>query len=105
LRQAEHDGAARPLYLLYSNRRREHAAFLGELEDMARRNPSFRLLANMSDSEGMLDEQAVQRFVGEAAAPVYYLAGPPGMVAAMKTIVAQHGVRSEDVRSEEFYGY
>lgn len=105
LRQAEHDGLARPLYLLYSNRRREHAAFLSELEDLARRHPSFRLLATMSDSEGLLGEQAVKRFAGDAAKPVYYLAGPPGMVTAMKAIVAQNGVAPDDVRSEEFFGY
>ncbi len=105
LRQAEHDRLEHALYLLYSNRRREHAAFLGELEDLARRNPRFRLLAHMSDADGLLDEPAVKRFAGEAASPVYYLAGPPPMVAAMKTVLATGGVRPDDVRSEEFFGY
>jgi ferredoxin-NADP reductase len=105
LRQAEHDRLGHRLYLAYSNRRREHAAFLDELQALARRNPRFRLLAPMTDAEGMLDEEKLKRFVGDAPSPVYYLAGPPAMVEAMKAILARNGVPADDVRSEEFFGY
>jgi ferredoxin-NADP reductase len=105
LRQAEHDGLGHRLYLAYSNRRREHAAFLEELQALERRNPRFRLLAPMTDAEGMLDEEKVKRFAGDAPAPVYYLAGPPAMVEAIKAILARSGVAAGDVRSEEFFGY
>ena len=105
LRQAEQDGLGHRLYLAYSNRRREHAAFLDELQALERRNPRFRLLAPMTDAEGMLDEEKLKRFAGEAATPVYYLAGPPAMVEAMKAILARNGVAAGDVRSEEFFGY
>jgi ferredoxin-NADP reductase len=105
LRQAEHDHLAHRLLLAYSNRRREHAAFLGELEDLERRNERFRLLAVMTDGDGTLDEQKLKGFVGDAPAPVYYLAGPPAMVEAMKAILARNGVGAHDIRSEEFFGY
>lgn len=105
LLQAEHDRLGHSLLLAYSNRRREHAAFLDELQALQQRNSRFRLLAKMTDTDGMLDEEALRRFVGEAAAPVYYLAGPPAMVKAMKAILARNGVGADDVRSEEFYGY
>jgi ferredoxin-NADP reductase len=105
LRQAEQDRLEHRLYLAYSNRRREHAAFLEELQALARRNPRFRLLAPMTDAEGMLDEEKLKRFVGDAPSPVYYLAGPPAMVEAMKAILGRNGVAAEDVRSEEFFGY
>lgn len=105
LRQAEQDRLEHRLYLAYSNRRREHAAFLDELQGLARRNPRFRLLAPMTDAEGMLDEEKLKRFVGDAPSPVYYLAGPPAMVEAMKAILARSGVAAADVRSEEFFGY
>jgi ferredoxin-NADP reductase len=36
---------------------------------------------------------------------VYYLAGPPAMVEAMKAILGRNGVAADDVRSEEFFGY
>jgi ferredoxin-NADP reductase len=105
LLQAEHQRLEHRLFLAYSNRRREQAAFLDELEALQRRNPRFRLLAVMTDSDGMLNEEKLGRFAGDARRPVYYLAGPPAMVEAMKTLLAGTGVGADDVRSEEFYGY
>ena len=63
------------------------------------------LLAPMTDAEGMLDEDKLKRFVGDAPSPVFYLAGPPAMVEAMKAILERSGVAADDVRSEEFFGY
>jgi len=105
LLQAEHERLGHRLLLAYSNRRREHAAFLAELQDLARRNERFRLLAVMTDTDGVLDEQKLERFAGDATSPVYYLAGPPAMVEAMKAILARSGVGEHDIRSEEFFGY
>jgi len=105
LLQADHDRLEHRLFLAYSNRRREHAAFLGELQSLERRNDRFRLLALMTDTDGMLDEEKLERLAGAAPAPVYYLAGPPAMVEAMKATLARRGVGTDDVRSEEFFGY
>lgn len=115
LRQAAHDRLAQRLLLLYSNRRPEDAAFLGELLDLERKAGNFRMLATMTDmnksaqawqgERGMLDEEKVKRFVADAAAPVYYLAGPPVMVDAMSAVLRRIGVDDEEIRSEEFYGY
>ncbi len=105
LLQAEQDGLAHPLLLAYSTRQRGHAAFLAELEALQRRNARFRLLARMTDAEGFVDEAALAQFTRGAPAPIYYLAGPPAMVQAMKAILARMGAGAADVRSEEFYGY
>lgn len=105
LLQAEHDRLEHSIFLAYSNRRREHAAFLDELRALQKRNPRFRMLAPMTDTEGMLGVETLKHFAGDAAAPVYYLAGPPAMVEAIKAILARNGVSADDVRSEEFYGY
>lgn len=115
LRQAAHNRLAQRLFLLYSNRRPEDAAFLAELQGLERQNGNFRLLATMTDMDksasawhgarGMVNEETVKRFVGDAVAPIYYLAGPPVMVDAMTGVLSRAGVRDEDVRSEEFYGY
>jgi ferredoxin-NADP reductase len=101
LRQAAHERAARPLFLLYSNRRPQDAAFLAELQAMS----GVRLMARMTDAEGFVDEATVKRFAADAPAPVYYLAGPPAMVNAMKAVLRDAGVADADVRSEQFYGY
>ena len=105
LRQAAHDRLARRLFLLYSNRRPQDAPFLAELQALAQRGDSFRLLARMTDADGFLDSEAVKSLVGDAAAPVYYLAGPPAMVGAMKAVLRSAGIGDSDVRSEQFYGY
>lgn len=105
LRQTAHDGFDRPVYLLYSNRRAQYAAFLAELQALAQRYRRFRLMARMTDTEGLIDADTVKRFARDAAAPLYYLVGPPAMVDAMSGVLAQAGVQDDDVRSEEFYGY
>lgn len=105
LRQAAHDRLDQPICLLYSNRRAQDAAFLAELEALAQRSGHFRLLARMTDAEGFVDEATIRRFVGDLPAPMYYLAGPPAMVNAMKGALRSAGVKDEAVRSEQFYGY
>ena len=115
LRQATKDGRPQRLSLIYSNRRPEDAAFLSELQAIERQNGNFRLLATMtemgkSDREwngatGFVDADLVKRFVGELAAPIYYVVGPPAMVEAIQRVLTQARVLEENIRTEEFYGY
>jgi ferredoxin-NADP reductase len=115
LRQAARDGSPQRLLLLYSNRRPDDAAFLGELQELERQNGNFRLCATMSDMEkssrkwdgetGFIDADLIGRCIGELAAPVYYVVGPPAMVVAMQETLRGMGVAEDDIRSEEFYGY
>jgi len=105
LRQSVHDRLDHRLLLLCSNRRQEDTPFFAELQDLERQSGNFRLLARMTDLDGFIDEAAVKRFVGDAPAPIYYLAGPPAMVQAMKGLLRGAGVSEADVRSEQFYGY
>ncbi|MEO5696019.1 MAG: FAD-dependent oxidoreductase, partial [Burkholderiaceae bacterium] len=115
LRQAAHDRLPQSLVLLYSNRRPEDAAYLNELTTLEQRNDRFRCIATMTSmtsskqawtgSIGPIDEALVQRALAELASPVCYVAGPPGMVEAMRQTLADAGVNDADIRSEEFYGY
>ena len=115
LRQAARDRSPRRLLLLYSNRRPEDAAFLGELQELERQNGNFRLFATMTDmgnstrqwagETGFIDADLIKRCIGELAAPLYYVVGPPAMVVAMQETLRAMGVAQDDIRSEEFYGY
>ncbi|MBI2294478.1 MAG: FAD-dependent oxidoreductase [Betaproteobacteria bacterium] len=115
VRQATKDARPQRLSLIYSNRRPEDAAFLAELQGLERQNPDFRLCATMTEmsqsarrwdgEQGVVDAALVRRCVGDIAAPVYYLAGPPAMVDAMQEVLRGAGVAEDDVHSEEFYGY
>ena len=105
LRQAAHDRLEQRLLLICSNRRQEDTPFLAELQALVRQNDNFRLLARMTEQEGFIDGDAIKRFAADALAPIYYLAGPPAMVDAMKAVLRRADVSGEDVRSEQFYGY
>lgn len=115
VRQATHDGLQQRLVLLYSNRRPEDAAYLAELQELEKRNPQFHLVATMTlmssssqpwtGSQGLIDAALVKRASAELTKPIYYLAGPPGMVEAMRQTLNDAGVNDDDIRSEEFYGY
>jgi len=115
LRQAAHDKLPQSLTLLYSNRRPEDAAFLAELQQLEKSNDRFRLVATMTQmgksaqawngETRLIDEALVRKVGGDLANPIYYLAGPPAMVEAMRHTLGAAGVDSDDIRSEEFHGY
>ena len=115
LHQAAEDRSPRRLFLVYSNRRPEDAAFLAELQQLERRNKSFHLMATMTDmsksarewsgARGHVDAERLKRFVGDLAAPIYYVVGPPAMVEAMQGMLTGAGIAEDSVRTEEFYGY
>lgn len=115
LRDAAHRGLEQQLVLLYSNRRPEDSAFLAELQRLEGEHRNFRLVATMTGMSastspwmgptGTIDEALLQRIGAELPEPVYYVAGPPGMVAALRETLERAGVDADDVRSEDFYGY
>jgi ferredoxin-NADP reductase len=115
LRQADHDRAQHKLYLFYSNRRPEEAAFLETLDGLERTNPNFRLIATMTEmprsqkiwqgETGRIDPGMLSRHLNEFDGPIFYIAGPPGMVAGLTKMVVAAGVDEDDVRTEEFAGY
>jgi ferredoxin-NADP reductase len=115
LRQATQDQLPQRFALLYSNRRPEDAAFLSELQQLEQQNKNLRLIATMTELNGssrgwggetsLIDQDFVKRATSELTAPVYYVAGPPPMVEAMRQVLNSGGVNDDDIRSEEFFGY
>jgi ferredoxin-NADP reductase len=115
LRHAERAKLPAPRTLLYSNRRPEDAPFIAELQSMAARDPKLKLVATMTEMEksarpwsgerAMLDAAFLERHVERRAAPVYYLAGPPGLVSAMGKLLREAAVAEGDIRTDEFFGY
>jgi len=103
------------IFLFYSNRRREDAPFLDELEQLAKQNPSFKLIATVTQPEksatswrgetGHIDHSMIKRYVDDLRSPIYYLAGLPEMVSAMKTMLTDSGVSEENISAEEFTGF
>jgi ferredoxin-NADP reductase len=113
--QATHDKAARKLVLFYSSHQPEDAAFLDELTQAQNENPNFTLVATMTDmgksaqpwqgETGAIDKAMLLKYLGDLATPIYYISGPPDMVNAMQKMLDEAGVKSSNIRAEEFSGY
>jgi len=115
IRHAAHARLPHRLWLFYSNRRPEDAPFLDEFGKLSKTYPNFRFVPTMTDMEnsrspwtgetGVINEALLDRHLQRVERPIYYLAGPPGMVMGMQSVLERRGVPLEDVRDEEFYGY
>jgi ferredoxin-NADP reductase len=103
------------LFLFYSNRRPEDAPFLEELKGVELGNPNFKFVGTMTDmarsgrswggETGFIDQEMLSRYLQRAASPIYYIAGPPAMVTALRDMLNHAGVDDDDIRMEEFAGY
>lgn len=103
------------IFLFYSNRRPEDAPFLEELQALGRMNPRYTLIASMTDmgkshqswrgETGQITAGMLARYLKNAGSPIYYIAGPPGMVKGLHAMVHESGVDDADIRAEEFAGY
>jgi len=115
LRDAAQSGLERDLWLFYSNRRPEDAAFLDELAALPKRNPQLHFVGTMvemdkssrpwSGERGFLDRAMLERHLKSVAGKVYYVAGPPGLVEAMQKMLTGAGVSEEAIHTDEFFGY
>ena len=112
LRYIEDESLPYRVTLIYSNRTVAETAFLEELRELERSNRDFRLVFTMTDDpawEGesrKIDAEFFREYVGERLNDVTYMvAGPPGMVGAMKEALAEAGVAEEHVIAENYSGY
>jgi ferredoxin-NADP reductase len=113
--QAAHDKLPHQLYLFYSNHRPEDAPFLDFLRRVEKENSAFHFIPTMTDMEkskrawegerGFIDHAMLIKSLNNLDGPIYYLAGPPAMVAAMRKMLLDTKVDEDDIRTEEFAGY
>jgi ferredoxin-NADP reductase len=113
--QATHDKLPHKIVLFDSNRRPEDSAFLDELADAQKRNPNFTLIGTMTEMEkssktwsgetGYVTQAMLLKSVHDLSLPIFYISGPPAMVAAMRKILDDSGVKDDKIRTEEFAGY
>ena len=102
VRNAVEECLKHPMALVYSNRRARDAAYLDELRSIE----NLRLVATLTEEGGgFVDAAMIRRAAEGLPAPIFYVAGPPAMVEAMKAVLEKAGVEDTDVRSEEFFGY
>lgn len=115
VRQDAFRGGSRRILLFYSNRRPEDAPFLAEFRQIAKNHPNFTFVPTMSRASssrvpwdgliGRIEYGLIQNHLHDASAPIYYIAGPPRMVADLRSMLTKAGIGDDDVRTEEFTGY
>ena len=104
-----------PIVLFYANRYLEDAAFIDELWKLERANPRFRFVPILTRTDknyrgwkgetGHISPDMLLTHVRILRGAIYYIAGPPTMVAAARRTLSEVGVDEDDVRTEEFAGY
>ncbi len=115
IRHTTEVGSAHRIFLFYSIRQVEDAPFLKELREIQGLNDRFKFIPTITHPDGIplqwreehghITEQMLTRWLPDFQVPVFYIAGPPGMVAGMRQILCDAGVSDDDIRAEEFAGY
>jgi ferredoxin-NADP reductase len=101
------------LYLFYSNREADDAAFIEEFESMSAHNPNFTFIPTITGDrtiawpyeKGHINREMLTRYLLGLNRSVYYIAGPSGMVTAMTNLLNASGISDDDIRTEEFGDY
>jgi ferredoxin-NADP reductase len=101
--------------LFHANRRPEDAAFADEFRRLERTDPNLIFVPTMTalagsmqtwaGERGHIDIAMLRRHLDGVVDPIFYVAGPPGMVQALRTTLVTSGVDEDNIRTEEFTGY
>ena len=104
-----------PIFLFYANRYLEDAAFMEALWRLEKANRRFRFVPTFTriiknyrgwkGATGRISPELLSAHVPKIEIPIYYVAGPPDMVAATRRTLNEAGVDDDDIRTEEFAGY
>jgi ferredoxin-NADP reductase len=98
------------IYLIYGARSTNEFIFRDELEHRQRRMPNLHVAATMARSagtswmgaEGPISGEFLTQSVPDLTKRHIHLCGPPGMMQAMRTLLADLGVPKEQVKTEAF---
>src|SRR6185312_16160408 len=109
------EGLPHRIWLFYSNRGPEDAAFLEALRALATKNPHLTFIPTMTKMEhshttwtsetGYITRAMLERYIDDLPVPLYYLCGPATLVAAMRKMLSDAEVSDDNIRTEEFTGY
>lgn len=115
IKDAAERNLSHQLFLFYSNRRPEDAAFLQELNGLAQTNKNFKFIPTMTEPEnsnqswngetGYINRSMIEKYVSDLREAIYYISGPINMVAAMRKVLNEAGVNDDNIKTEEFTGY
>jgi len=111
LRHIKANNLAYKITLIYSNRNREAAAFLSELEALEKQNSNFKLIStltgdpNWPGEKRRIDIDFIKEYLLDYKFLLYYISGPPEMVSAIKKVLTNAGIGKRNIKTENFLGY
>lgn len=99
--------------LIYSNRTPAATAFLNDLERWAAENTNLKLVLTITDSDNpswkyernRIDQAFLRKHVPDVRLPIFYIAGPPAMVLAIRKMLLDLGASKNSIKLESFSGY
>lgn len=116
LRYAADTRLEKPLVLVYSSKTPEGIVFRKELEELASRHHTIRILHTITRPEqarerwtgrtGRINAELLREALRGVRHPLIYIAGPPGFVQESRRLVSDEvHLSQEDLRTDEFDGY
>jgi ferredoxin-NADP reductase len=105
IKDATERNSEQKITMIYSNRTSDDAAFVEDFEEWQSYNPNFEFVTRWTAEEGHIDEPFLKKHIKNLAKPIFYVAGPPGMVAGTTKLLIESGVQEDNIKFEEFAGY
>lgn len=101
--------------LMYGNKVPEDIPFKDELLSMEHANPNIKIVLTITRPEeskqqwqgkiGRIEKSMINEYIKDAMHTVFYICGPPGMVAAMQSTLKTMNVPEMNIKVEQFIGY
>ncbi len=112
LKQAEHEGSERKLFVFYSNRFHKDAAFHEDLEKSTLKNLTYvntlsqetAACSCKNEERGYICESMLAKYLVGTGEAWYYLVGAPGFIEAMEKMLSEMGVPQERQVCDPFAG-
>jgi ferredoxin-NADP reductase len=115
IRQAAHENAPISFTFFIPTGARKIRLSSIFISEAAKQNPKFHLIVTRTemnnshrewkDETGFINKDMLTKHPPSLEGPIYYLAGPPAMVGAMRRMLTETGIDEDDIRTEEFSGY
>ncbi len=115
LRETARRNARQEVALFYSNRLREDAAYLEELDALQQRIPGFRFIPTLTGAAdatlqwtgetGRIGVPMLMRHLPSLVGSRYYLSGSPSFISGLCQEIERAGVPGGDIRIEMYTGY
>lgn len=112
IKHASHHRSTQPLYLFYGNNTTTDAAFLAELNQLAKDNSYFTFIPTLANPDnewqgetGFITHTMIKKYLPDLSLPIYYVCGSPAMVSTLQETLIEMGIAENRIKVEDFPGY